>query len=333
MAPISQLAIAFPFLAALWLECVMAASPGYEFLGTLLFLMVGPIFVMGVAVAVGLPLRLNRRLSRWWSGNVLIYILLAAVGTALVVAGFNTPEHQVGDRWVPLRRRHAPHRVSHERLFHRHVPGGQRFVPAPVQKASTQRDRATMTNPFNEPPTERPAMTLRDLPRERYGTTDMPRFGQLALAFAFLAPSWIILQVQTMADYDGIGVMFGLALGGLLVPAATISLAVMLGLPLRLIPPINRWWEGNGRIYVLTAAAGLALIASGFLNPTPEVVGPNGVDHIASAPDSGLIMGGWCVLAFLLVNASLPLRWPIRQLTPPGTKKRSPTQSGEALEG
>ena len=84
----------------------------------------------------------------------------------------------------------------------------------------------------------------------------MTRFGQLALAFAFLAPSWIMLQVATMVDYDGIGVIIGLVLGGLLVPAATISLAVMVGLPVRLIPPINRWWAGNGRIYVLVAAAG-----------------------------------------------------------------------------
>ncbi|MDP9935609.1 hypothetical protein J2T11_001963 [Paenarthrobacter nicotinovorans] len=97
MAPISQLAIAFPFLAALWFVSVMAASPGYEFLGTVLFVMIGPIFAMTVAVAVGLPLRLNRRLSRWWLGNTLVYILLAAAGVGLIIAGFNTPEHQVGD--------------------------------------------------------------------------------------------------------------------------------------------------------------------------------------------------------------------------------------------
>ena len=97
MAPISQLAIAYPILAALWLVCVMSASPGYEFLGTLIFLMVGPTFVMAVAVAVGLPLRLNRRLSRWWLGNTLVYLLLATVGVGLIVSGFNTPEHKVGD--------------------------------------------------------------------------------------------------------------------------------------------------------------------------------------------------------------------------------------------
>lgn len=83
---------------------------------------------------------------------------------------------------------------------------------------------------MTHPSADRPVPTLRDLPRERYGSPGMTRFGQLALAFAFLAPSWIMLQVATMVDYDGIGVIIGLVLGGILVPAATISLAVMVGL-------------------------------------------------------------------------------------------------------
>lgn len=97
MAPIAQLAIAYPFMATMWFVCVMAASPGYEFLGTLLFLLIGPPFLMGVAVAVGLPLRLNRRLSRWWLGNAPMYILLAVAGATLIISGFNTPERHIGD--------------------------------------------------------------------------------------------------------------------------------------------------------------------------------------------------------------------------------------------
>jgi hypothetical protein len=96
MAPVSQLAIAYPFVAALWLVGVMSASPGYEFLGTVIFLMIGPTFIMGVAVATGLPVRLNRRLSRWWLGNWPVYLLIGAAGAGLLIAGFNTPERQIG---------------------------------------------------------------------------------------------------------------------------------------------------------------------------------------------------------------------------------------------
>lgn len=96
IAPIKQLAIAYPILAVLWFVCMMSASPGYEFLGAVIFLMVGPIFVMGAGLALGLPVRLNRRLSRWWLGNWRVYILIAAAGAALLISGFNVPERQVG---------------------------------------------------------------------------------------------------------------------------------------------------------------------------------------------------------------------------------------------
>lgn len=74
----------------------MSTSPGYEFLGTLIFLMIGPTFIMGVAVVPGLPVRLSRRLSRWWLGNWPLYLLIAAVGLGLLITGFNTPERQIG---------------------------------------------------------------------------------------------------------------------------------------------------------------------------------------------------------------------------------------------
>lgn len=97
IAPISQLAIAYPILTVLWFVCMMSASPGYEFLGTVIFLMIGPIFVMVAGVALGLPVRLNRRLSRWWLGNWRVYILIAAAGAGLLISGFNLPERQVGE--------------------------------------------------------------------------------------------------------------------------------------------------------------------------------------------------------------------------------------------
>ncbi|ELT42945.1 hypothetical protein G205_21349 [Arthrobacter nitrophenolicus] len=96
MAPISQLAIAYPFLTVLWFVCIMLVSPIYEFLGAVILLVVGPIFVMGVGVALGLPVRLNRRLSRWWLGNWRLYICIAAAGAGLLISGFNISERQVG---------------------------------------------------------------------------------------------------------------------------------------------------------------------------------------------------------------------------------------------
>jgi hypothetical protein len=96
VAPIHQFAVAYPFLAVMWLVCGMAASSGGELSGILLAAVVFPIFTMVFAVAVGLPLRLNRWLSRWWLGNYKAYILTAAGGAALIASGFMTSEHRVG---------------------------------------------------------------------------------------------------------------------------------------------------------------------------------------------------------------------------------------------
>ncbi|KQQ90948.1 hypothetical protein ASF64_02305 [Arthrobacter sp. Leaf137] len=97
MAPIRQLAIAYPILSVLWFVCLMPASVGYEFLGTIILLLFGPIFVMGAGIALGLPLRLNRRLSSWWLGNWGLYVLIAAAGAGLLISGFNISERQVGE--------------------------------------------------------------------------------------------------------------------------------------------------------------------------------------------------------------------------------------------
>jgi len=96
IAPMSQLATAYPILGVLWFVCMMSASPGYEFLGAVILLMIGPFFVMGAGVVLGLPVRLNRRLSRWWLGNWRVYILIAAAGAGLLISGFNVQERQVG---------------------------------------------------------------------------------------------------------------------------------------------------------------------------------------------------------------------------------------------
>ncbi|WP_143054060.1 hypothetical protein [Arthrobacter sp. yr096] len=155
-----------------------------------------------------------------------------------------------------------------------------------------------------------PAVTLGDIPAVRYGATGLAKPSQLALAFALLAPSWIVFTMAaTSREYDGVGSFIGWILGGIIAPPFAILIAVVLGLPLRLVPSINRWWAGNGRIYLLTAAAGLALIVAGYVKPVQESVTAGGTTSTAEIPDGGLLFAGWFVIAVLLVNASLPLRW------------------------
>ncbi|WP_208760043.1 hypothetical protein [Paenarthrobacter nitroguajacolicus] len=50
-------------------------------------------------------------------------------------------------------------------------------------------------------------------------------------------------------------------------PILVMGAGVALGLPVRL----SRWWLGNWRVYLLIAAAGAALLISGFKIPERQV--------------------------------------------------------------
>ncbi|SDT53495.1 hypothetical protein SAMN04489743_3445 [Pseudarthrobacter equi] len=151
--------------------------------------------------------------------------------------------------------------------------------------------------------------TLGDLPRQRYGSTGLAPLGQLVLALALMAPSWCIIQLSLTVDYDGLLSLVGLALSGLVVAAVAIVSLVVLGLPVRLIPWVNRRWAGNARAYVAVSAIAVGLMTAGCLMRVPHVGGENGIHYSVLTPDPVLLCGGWFLLAFLMVNASLPLRW------------------------
>ena len=136
----------------------------------------------------------------------------------------------------------------------------------------------------------------------------MAPFGQLALAFAMLAPSWFVIQMSLAVTYDGLLSLVGLALSGLIMPAFTILGVVVLGLPVRLIPWVNRRWAGNGRVYVSIAAIAVGLVAAGFLTRVRQVGTEDGIDYDTLTPNPSLLCSGWFLLAFLLANATLSSR-------------------------
>ncbi|MFC9770292.1 MULTISPECIES: hypothetical protein [unclassified Pseudarthrobacter] len=109
--------------------------------------------------------------------------------------------------------------------------------------------------------------------------------------------------------YDGLLSLVGLALSGLVVAAVAIVSLVVLGLPVRLIPWVNRRWAGNARAYAGLAAIAVGLVVAGFQMKVRQVGSENGIDYNVLIPDLSLLCAGWLLLGFLLVNASLPLRW------------------------
>ncbi|UXM91657.1 hypothetical protein [Paenarthrobacter sp. JL.01a] len=113
------------------------------------------------------------------------------------------------------------------------------------------------------------------------------------------------------------------------------AFAVAVGLPLRLNRWLSRWWLGNYKAYILTAAGGAALIASGFITSEHRVGVMDGYHYDVVTRHGGMLIGGCFVLTFLAVNAGRRRAAPedSRATQTPPTKKRSPNQGGEALEG
>lgn len=137
----------------------------------------------------------------------------------------------------------------------------------------------------------------------------MTNFGQLGIALALLAPTWVMIQVSLTSDYDGLAGIVGFLLGGVIIPTLAIVAVIVLGLPVRLAPRLNRWWAGNGHAHTAIASVAVGLMVAGIVKTQRQVGILDGVAYDVVTPDPGLLCGGWFLLAFLLVNAALPLRW------------------------
>ncbi|MCD4853172.1 hypothetical protein LN996_20330 [Arthrobacter sp. AK01] len=128
---------------------------------------------------------------------------------------------------------------------------------------------------------------------------------QLAITYPFVGAAWIAAMLASPM----IGTASGVLLAMIHLPIFAIALGVLLGLPLRLHARTPQWWMGNGRLYVMIAAAAAGLMISGYTRRVRLTGVIEGVPYDELTPDIGLVLCGCFVLTFLLVNASLPLRW------------------------
>jgi hypothetical protein len=131
-----------------------------------------------------------------------------------------------------------------------------------------------------------------------------------------------LFQVFAEGGYDGLNSMVGIA-----IIAAVVTIpALIIGLPLRFIPPLRRWWFRSGTISLLVIAAGALLLVISFhagsastqsYRPEPHV--PAVVGHF---PDPSICIIGWVTLALGLAHVWFPrffprlVPWPLKGLVP-----------------
>jgi len=124
------------------------------------------------------------------------------------------------------------------------------------------------------------------------------------------------LIVPDLFVYDGVTSFVGWAFdalfvvgGGLVIGAVTIVIVFVVGLPVRLIRPVRRWWIAYGEIAFAGIAIGAILIVLSWALGTLQTGEQDGLPFRQWVPNLGVLLVGWVMFAFSLTHVWWPKRW------------------------
>ncbi|WZH38287.1 MAG: hypothetical protein PIR02_06365 [Microbacterium enclense] len=125
-------------------------------------------------------------------------------------------------------------------------------------------------------------------------------FGGGAVVFAVAATS----LAGMWTEYDGILTLIGMVVLPVLVAIPSATAAFVIGLPIRLVPPIRRWWLRHGEYTLIGAGAGLLLVVVGtVLVRTSSDAGSTELDGWQ------VLVAGWVVFCICAMHLVWPHRW------------------------
>lgn len=136
-----------------------------------------------------------------------------------------------------------------------------------------------------------------------------PFWTQMAVAFVVLAMTGARITSTLLISPDSFRAILP---GGLIVAAWTmVSMAavVLIGLPIRLIPKVRRWWIENGEIGVSGIILGCVAIVASYIRGHAKEGTAHGMEHTAWIPDFPCLLAGWFAMSFFLTHVWFPLRW------------------------
>lgn len=151
------------------------------------------------------------------------------------------------------------------------------------------------------------------------------QWGVLTLVnfFAGGAALWATAAVCLVAmstEYDGIVTIIAIVVVPLLVAVPSALIALVVGLPVRLIPAARRWWLAHGEVTAIGAATGFVVLFVGVWVITASGSQP-------SAPGLPILLVGWGIFCLSAINFVWPQRWrraaefPVRDAPPPATPR------------
>ncbi|MDP5225722.1 MULTISPECIES: hypothetical protein [Arthrobacter] len=142
---------------------------------------------------------------------------------------------------------------------------------------------------------------------------------QMMIGYAVLLAVGIFILTGIVITYDGAASFITWALALAFVPAVTLSVTAVLGLPLRLIPPVRRWWVKHWYLGFLGVLVGFTVLAVSFAAGHREAGVVDGVSYDQLEPDYGLALTGWLIISFFSSHSCSP---PARSTRRPGPPDR-----------
>lgn len=124
-----------------------------------------------------------------------------------------------------------------------------------------------------------------------------------------LVPSALLTDVDFTTPFDW-ALTAGLELVGIVVLfAVTVTATLLIGLPVRLIPPMRRIWLANGEATVLGVILGVTGIAAAYLLGGWTQVSVGEAMHDVFEPSPLPLLIGWAVLSVSVMHLVWPARW------------------------
>ena len=133
--------------------------------------------------------------------------------------------------------------------------------------------------------------------------TSIPFFiGRLAISFVLLFVIYLFYGPAKDVEVEMINEILYLFIIPVLLIPVTIVVCLLVGLPIRLIPKLNKWWDSNPYIGFIGLTLGLLMI---FVSPnftdTIKII-ENETERIKEIPDYTILGIGWFITAFFLLH-------------------------------
>jgi hypothetical protein len=134
---------------------------------------------------------------------------------------------------------------------------------------------------------------------------------QIAACFAVLFVAYLLAaMLDSEWGFDGIiGLLFQV-LWATLLSGLTIVVCLLVGIPIRILPAVRRWWSNRIFIPVLCILAGITLIVVAH---QPQHLTLQRMEGMAIpeklTPHMGYAIGGWFLCAFGILHLFPPERW------------------------